>query len=240
MKMKYVLDTHTHTVVSGHAYNTINEMMQAAADRGLELLGITEHAMAMPGACHEFYFQNGRRVPRERYGVKLLFGAEVNIMDFDGRVDMSDSLMQKMDIVIASMHVPCMKKGSRDQNTQAYIEVMKNPWVNIIGHPDDSRFPIDYEALVQAAREYGRLLEINNHSMEPGASRQGARENYLEMLSWCIRYEVPVVVGSDAHVDIEVGTHENAYKLLTETGFPEKLVANTGVDFLKKYVNCYK
>ncbi len=55
---KYLLDMHTHTVASGHAYNTINEMAHAAARTGLELLGITEHSRTMPGTCHEFYFQN--------------------------------------------------------------------------------------------------------------------------------------------------------------------------------------
>ena len=44
-----VLDSHSHTVASGHAYNTINEMAQAAAEKGLELLALTEHSMKMPG-----------------------------------------------------------------------------------------------------------------------------------------------------------------------------------------------
>ena len=56
--MNYVLDVHTHTIASGHAYNTMREMAKAASEKGLELLGITEHAMAMPGTCHEYYFQN--------------------------------------------------------------------------------------------------------------------------------------------------------------------------------------
>ena len=56
--MKYVLDVHTHTIASGHAYNTIKEMAQSASEKGLELLGITEHAMKMPGTCHSFYFAN--------------------------------------------------------------------------------------------------------------------------------------------------------------------------------------
>ena len=54
--MNYVLDTHTHTFASGHSYSTIREMAYSAKERGLELLGITEHAPKMPGSCHEFYF----------------------------------------------------------------------------------------------------------------------------------------------------------------------------------------
>ena len=73
--MNYVLDVHTHTIASGHAYNTMREMAKAAADKGLELLGITEHAMAMPGTCHEYYLQNLKMVEREMYGTELLLGS---------------------------------------------------------------------------------------------------------------------------------------------------------------------
>ena len=58
MKYSSVLDLHTHTVASGHAYCSLREMAKAAADKGLELLGITEHAPSMPGTCHKFYFHN--------------------------------------------------------------------------------------------------------------------------------------------------------------------------------------
>ena len=78
--MRVEIDTHTHTLASGHAYNTLNEMAQAAADKGLKGLAITEHAPEMPGTCHLFYFQNLRIVPRKKYGIELLLGTELNIM----------------------------------------------------------------------------------------------------------------------------------------------------------------
>ena len=53
------------------------------------------------------------------------------------------------DVVIASLHIPCIKPGSIEQNTNALIKAMDNPYVNIIGHPDDSRYPVDYEKLVK-------------------------------------------------------------------------------------------
>lgn len=49
---KYTMDLHTHTIVSGHAYNTMNEMIRAAADKNLKIIGITEHAPAMPGSTN--------------------------------------------------------------------------------------------------------------------------------------------------------------------------------------------
>ena len=105
--MKIVLDTHAHTIASGHAYNTIKEMAQAAAEKGLEAIALTEHAPKMPGSCHDFYFQNLKVVPRVQCGVKLFLGTEANIMDEHGTVDLPDGVLEKLDLVIASIHPPC-------------------------------------------------------------------------------------------------------------------------------------
>lgn len=137
MRYETVMDLHTHTIASGHAYNTLREMAKAAADRGLEILGITEHAPMMPGTCYNYYFHNLKTVPRELYGIRLLLGAELNILNPQGEVDLKEEELRGIDIGIASLHLPCMKPGSREENTSAYLNVMKNPYVNIIGHPDD-------------------------------------------------------------------------------------------------------
>ena len=107
--MNIEIDTHTHTLVSGHAYNTICEMASAAHEKGVKGLAITEHAPEMPGSCHLFYFQNLKVVPRERYGVELLLGVELNIMDEQGRVDLPGNVIKELDIAIASMHIPFYK-----------------------------------------------------------------------------------------------------------------------------------
>lgn len=238
--MKYVLDVHTHTIASGHAYNTMREMAKAASEKGLELLGITEHSVEMPGTCGMFYFENLKMVEREMYGVELLLGTELNIMDYRGTVDMETHTMKKMDVVIASLHTPCIKPGSREENTNAYLEVMKNPYVNIIGHPDDGRYPVDYLALVQAAGEYGTVLEVNNNSLDPRCTRQGGEENVKTMLNYCEQYQVPVVINSDAHTDALVGFHRYAQKIIEEIHFPEELILNGSTREFKKYVNRYK
>lgn len=62
-------------------------------------------------------------------------------MDYNGNLDMEERLMKRMDVVIASMHIPTIKPGTREENTQAYLGAMKNPYVDIIGHPDDGRYP---------------------------------------------------------------------------------------------------
>ena len=155
--MKIVLDTHAHTIVSGHAYNTIREMAQMAKEKGLEAFALTEHAPQMPGTCHEFYFQNLHIVPREMYGVRLFMGVELNIMNEKGEVDLPESTLCQMDIAIASIHGPCYK-GERTEEaiTAAYLAAMENPLIHIIGHPDDGRYPV-------ADKEYFYHCCITSH-----------------------------------------------------------------------------
>lgn len=240
MRYPTVMDLHTHTIASGHAYNTLREIAKAASEKGLEILGITEHAPMMPGTCHNFYFHNLKTVPRELYGIRLLLGVELNILNPDGEVDLKERELKNLDIAIASLHLPCMKPGTKEENTCAYLNAMKNPYVNIIGHPDDGRYEVDYLALVQGAKEFGKVLELNNHSLEPSCFRQNARENDREMLQLCMKYQVPVVMDSDAHFDTHIAGFDSARGLLEELDFPEELVLNRSVDALRGYVNALK
>jgi putative hydrolase len=238
--MKYMLDSHTHTLASGHAYHTISEMVRAAAGKGLSLLAITEHAMAMPGTCHEFYFSNLRVLRRQMEGIEVLFGTEANIMDYDGTLDMSQGLLRDMDVVVASLHTPCITPGSRTENTRALLKVMENPYVNIIGHPDDGRYPLDHEALVREAKEAGILLEVNNSSLDPNGFRKNTWENMRSILELCMRYETPVIMDSDAHCADDIGNCCYSRRLVDEVHFPRELIVNYSVDAYKKYVNRFK
>lgn len=238
--MQYVLDSHTHTLASGHAYNTIHEMVQAASERGLQLLGITEHAKSMPGTCHEIYFTNLRVLRRRMAGIEVMFGVEANIMDMTGRLDMEEKLLKRMDVVVASLHIPCMKPGTEEENTEAVLGAIRNPYVNIIGHPDDGRYPLDYEKIVRAAKEHHVLLEVNNTSLNPRGFRKNARENIQTMLEFCRRYEAPVILDSDAHCAEDVGNCCYSEAIISETGFPEELIVNRSVEEYKKFINRFK
>lgn len=235
--MNLCIDTHSHTIASGHAYSTIREMAKAAAEKELSALAITEHAPAMPETCGNFYFSNLKVIPRTMYGVNLLFGVELNILDEEGNIDLPPSLLKSVDIAIASIHTPCFQeKRGIEENTRAYIRAMQNPYIDIIGHPDDSRFPIDYEQVVYAAKETRTLLEVNNSSLSPGSFREGAEENLKIMLSLCKKHRVPITTGSDAHVDIDVGNFTYSSKILASCDFPEELIVTTNLDKLRKFL----
>ncbi len=95
--MKDILDLHTHTIVSGHAYNSLYEMVRSAADKGLTLYGCSDHTPAMPGGPDAMYFVNFKVIPREIYGVKVLMGAELNLLKPDGSVDLKEKMLEKLD-----------------------------------------------------------------------------------------------------------------------------------------------
>lgn len=232
--MKIEIDTHSHTIVSGHAYSTIREMASMAAEKGLKGLAITEHAPKMPGSTHLYYFQNLKVVPRKMYGIELLMGVELNIMDSDGTVDLPRSVIKEMDISIASLHTPCYKgEETKETITKTLLTVMNNECVDIIGHPDDGRYTVDYDVLAKAAKETGTLLEVNNGSLRPGGFRQNTRENAIRMLECCKKYGTMVVLGTDSHIDVSIADYQYANEVLEAANFPEELVANTSLEKLK-------
>ena len=239
--MKFVLDSHTHTVASGHAYSTILEMARAAADRGLELLCITDHAPAMEGTTNRDYFANTRVIDRELFGVRLMVGAELNLLDTQGNVDLDEPMLRKLDLAVASLHTKCIAPGGDAEGyTHALIAAMRSPYINIIGHPDDGRYPLDYPALVRAAGEHGVLLEVNNSSLTPGCFRVEAPAHCAEMLRLCKKEGVHVVVGSDAHFATYVGNHQYAQALFAELDFPEELVMNRDAAAFRAFLDAHR
>ena len=114
---------------------------------------------------------------------------------------------------------------------------MENPYVDIIGHPDDGRIPVDYVELVRCARDTGKLLELNDSSLNPLGARKNGYENMKILLPLCEKYGVSVSLGSDAHFFNQVGQFARVQKVIEETGFPEELIVNTSVEKLKKHLH---
>ena len=223
---KILIDAHTHTVASGHAYSSLQEMAKAAADKGLEVLGITEHGPSVPGTCPTLYFKNMFVVPRRMYGIRLLMGCEINILDTKGQLDLTDEQIGWLDLAIAGVHAAWYQGGTKEENTEGMIRVIKNPKIHIISHPGDGSAEMDFEQLVLAAKEAHTLLEVNNHSLAPQRKKTMARDNNLEILRLCKKYEVPTILGSDAHISFQIADYERLYPLLKETDFPDELIMN--------------
>lgn len=231
------LDVHTHTIASGHGTKcTITDMAREAERKGISLLGISDHGPATLLSCRPSYFRSLAMAPKRRCGVELLYGVELNILDYEGTVDLDLDTLSFLDYAIASLHRMNLKPGSRTENTEAYIGAMKNPHVKIIGHCDDGGYPVDYEALVQAAGEYGVLLEINNSSLLPGGYRGDTRENNLEILRLCRCYHRPLILSSDSHGKDKIGEVSCAEKLVLEASYPAELILNYDYHKFKEFI----
>ena len=235
--MTPLLDLHTHSIASGHAYSSIQEMAQAAAQKGLQILGITEHAPSLPGACESIYFRNLHVIPRLMYGVRLLMGVELNILDTHGTLDLDERHYRCCDLRIAGVHILCWQGGTRSQNTDGMLAAIHNPWTHIISHPGDGTADLLFEPIVLAARETQTLLEINSSSMIPLRKKESARPNNLKILRLCRKYDVPIILGSDAHISFSIADYQYALPLLAETDFPDELVMNYWPERCMEYLH---
>ncbi len=235
MSIKLIADLHTHSLASTHAYSSIQEMVTAAADMGLYALALTDHGRTMPDPPGRWFFENMGIIPSSWMGVRVLKGIEANIIDYNGTLDIDDFTMQSLEWVVASFHYEALKtKGTIDEVTNAYLQVAKDPRVNVIGHSGLERYKYDYEKVIPEFAHNGKLVEINEATFNVRAS---SIKNCVEIAKICKRLGVGVVVDSDAHFQMLIGKAPRALQMLEEIDFPEELIINANVDRMKKYLS---
>ena len=232
------VDIHTHTVASGHGtQDTIADMAKEAASRGIQILGISDHGPRTFCAGTPSYFRSLKFAQRQRFGVQMLYGIELNILD-GGSLDLEDSILKELDYSIASMHKPPRRITTLEENTADYIKAMQNPYVRIIGHPDNTQFPVDYWRLVEAAAQYHMIFELNEASLKPGGYHQVAgtstKENYMNLLSLCLPHRIPILLSSDTHGRQGLGKVDACEAIIREAGYPEELIVNNHMELLYK------
>jgi putative hydrolase len=221
--MKIAIDTHTHSVASGHAFSTVEELARGARRNGLKGFVLTDHGPALEGGTHRYHFSNLRVLPLKIRGVRLYRGVEANVMDREGRLDLDPYYLEKLDFVMAGMHELCLAPGSQEENTQALVAALANPYVDAISHPGNPSYPVDKRRVVMAAREFHKALEINDSSFR---IRKGSDAPCLEIAKLCAELGVRVCCGSDAHWSGDVGRLDGARAMLAAARMPLELVVN--------------
>ena len=233
--MKIIADTHCHTIASGHAYSTLEEMARVAKERELYAIAVTDHCLKMGNAPDELHFENLKILPKYIQGVRLLRGVEANVCNYEGDLDLTERISGTVEWVIASMHPQVLDTNLSDPEicTKAWLNVAKNPAVNVIGHSGQEFFRFDYEKVIPEFGKNGKLVEINNSSFKV---RPGSKENCTAIAKICKKYSVPIVVNSDSHFSALVGKFDEALDLLNEIDFPEDLVVNANKERFQRYL----
>ncbi len=230
--MNIVADLHTHTLVSTHAFATLNEMIARAKEIGYKAMAVTDHAIAMPDAPHEWYFSNVTSLPQDMGdGFVLLRGVEANVVEENGGLDMEQELFQKLDWVIASLHRKCIRTMNEEEATHLWLKVAENPYVDMIGHSEERRWKYDYDRVVPVFAQNHKVVELNANSPRV---RGGNEENLRQLMLSCKRHGAKIALNSDAHSTYALGDLGWALELLEELDFPEELVVNSSVARLKE------
>jgi len=164
-------DLHAHTkATDGH--NTLKEMALAARDLGLRYLAITEHSKRLTvahGLDQKRLLQQIDEIERlneELDGITLLKGIEVDILE-DGRLDLADAVLGKLDLVIGAVH--SQFHLSRSKQTRRILKAMDHPHFTMLAHPtgrllqERDPYDVDMARIIRHARTRGCFLELNAH-----------------------------------------------------------------------------
>lgn len=260
--MRVLCDTHTHTLHSRHAYSTLEENVRAAADKGLELLGSTDHCSAMltPGVPFEGdpdlrsyqHFLNQVVLPRTWHGVTLLRGIEIDIVDLEGHLfghgypqltnislgaydealDLDERILLNLDYAIASVH----GKPFAASSTKAENTRM---YCRVLEHPKVlilghiGRSGLDFDIdEVVRAARDQHKLIEINETSLVHRAERSGRCRAIAQR--CAELGCSISLGSDAHVAPQIGCFDATLAMLAEIGFPEELVASRDrASFLK-------
>jgi DNA polymerase (family X) len=192
-------DVHMHTVETDGKC-TIEEMAEAARDRGYKYMAITDHsknlafANGLDDKRAEAHIKKIRAAARNTPGITIFAGIEVDILA-DGELDLSDSVLEQMDIVIASVHSHFNQEAA--QMTDRLLRAIANPNTSLIGHPTGRQllrregFSFDYDKVFTAAAKAGVAMEHNAYP-----ERLDLRDQHLRMAK---AKGVKFIVNTDAH-----------------------------------------
>ena len=193
-------DLHMHTNATDGAA-TLREMADAAIERKLTYIAITDHSKRVSmarGLDAERLREQWRMIDevRPEYDGRLIIlkGIECDILEAGG-MDLPDDCLAEADWVLASIHYG--QKQPRDQITERILGAIENPWVTCIAHPTGrliNRRPpyeVDMEAVMQAAKRCGKLMELNANP-----ARLDLNDVHLAAAK---RLEIPIVISTDAH-----------------------------------------
>jgi len=229
---RILVETHCHTLASAHAFSTVAEMATYAKKMGLEAIAITDHAPDMDDAPHIWHFSCEVFWPHIMEDMRVFSGAELNIRDASGSVDIEDDILAKLNVVIASAHQGVTPDLNFEEMTESYLSIIKNPHIDILGHSGTPHFSFDIEKVVKAAAKEDKIFEINNHTF---GFRKPSIGNCIKIAEAAKKFGTKIAVSTDAHICYELGDCSLVLPMLKEIDFPEELIVNRTLASFESY-----
>lgn len=219
------VDLHTHTLFSPCGLHTYVEVLERAKALGIQAVAITDHGPAVKGKIPGPFFD---RLTQPVSGVRMLKGMECNLVGDDGVIDLPEHVVGYLDIVLLGIHYNTPAGLGRDKYTEMLVAAIDhNPAVDVITHPNDTTYPVDFAAVAHAACARGVALELNNSKTALGRSPDEATRELVQAIkaSGC-----RIVVSSDAHALNELGGDEAVRHFLEECRFPRSRIVSDSVE----------
>jgi DNA polymerase (family X) len=192
-------DVHMHTVETD-GRNTIEEMAEAARDLGYRYMAITDHsknlafANGLDDKRAEEHIRRIRQANEQIEGIRIFAGIEVDILG-DGTLDLSDSVLEQMDLVIASVHSHFGQSPA--EMTERLLKAVSNPNTSFIGHPTGrlllrrDAYQFDIDAVIKLAAEKKVAMELNSYP-----DRLDLNDRHLRLAK---QHGVKIVINTDSH-----------------------------------------
>ena len=234
--MQILADYHTHTKYS-HGKGTIEQNVLEAISKGIKTIGISDHGykhLAYGIKLNDIYKMREEidKLNEKYSNIEILLGMECNILDCHGNIDIHDKIIENCDYIMAGYHfasTPTSLKSmlnhcnnymiknekSKEYNTKALINAMRNNDIFIITHPGD-KGDVYIEEVAKIAKSTNTRLEINS-------SHGFLNSNQLMKIK---NIGNKFVIGSDAHIPENVGNFDLAMKIIKEANLDLSLIEN--------------
>lgn len=205
------VELHSHSKNSLCGMHTHLELINEAIVLGLKGIAVTDHGTATggPGINHIFF----KRFPNIYKGVRVLKGIEANVLA-NGEVDVPEDVLPLCDIVLAGMH-PNLEKGKSEAfYTDLMLKTLeKNPFIDVITHPDIRNYPLDLKTITRYCKTAGMAIEFNNANILYGKTNF----EHMKIMVEAVRETgATFVINGDAHTIVEIAECDAVLKHLKE------------------------
>ncbi len=221
--IKPSVDLHTHTVASGHAYCTVNELVERANKICLDAIAITDHGPGLPDGPHIYHFSNQARFKNIPGNCVVLSGVEEDLSGPNGEVFLPEIVLESLEIVLVGLHP--YPNGWSNTNSKkivlrSLLKAMENPLIKGVTHPISNWFNFnskEIKEIVINAKSTSTAVELNLSKV------YGLEDKLFEFLDLAAEFKAPLMINSAAPTGHELGDFSNL-EIFINRIIPENVV----------------